>query len=60
MTELTEQALEMKRAYQREWRKKNREHIRKYHSEWKKKNRDKSKEAEIRYWNKKAAELETE
>lgn len=54
MTELTQQALEAKREYQRQWREKNREDLRRYSNEYYQQNKDKKKEAMNRYWNKKA------
>jgi hypothetical protein len=60
MTKLSEQALELKRAYQREWREKNRESIRQYNRDYRRKNKERTKEAEIRYWNKRAVEQAVE
>lgn len=57
MTELTKQALEVKRAYQREWREKNREELRQYYKDYRQKNKDKTKESNINYWNNKAKQL---
>jgi hypothetical protein len=58
MTEITQTALEMKRAYQREWREKNRESVRQYYKEYcqRPENKEKKKAATARYWNKKAEE----
>jgi hypothetical protein len=49
---MTEQALEQKRAYQREWNKRNREKVKEYQQAWKSKNKDKVKEYQ-REWNRK-------
>ena len=51
---MTEQAKQARREYAREWREKNREHIRAYHKLWRSKNNDKVKAAVERHWEKKA------
>ena len=54
---MTEAALEARRAYIREWKKKNRDHLREYQSKWRKENPEKVKQYNATYWEKKAAEL---
>jgi hypothetical protein len=55
---LSENALEKKRAYSRDWREQNRQKIRDYHKNWRKENKNKIAEYNIRFWEKKAAEEE--
>jgi hypothetical protein len=59
MAAMTEQALELKREYQRQWREKNRESLRQYYCDYYRKpgNAEKKKVAMEKYWNKKAAQL---
>lgn len=52
--QLSEQAKEARRAYQREWRAKNKEHVRAYHKEWREKNPEKWEQAQANYWERKA------
>ncbi len=47
---LEELATEAKRQYFREYRDKNREHIRETHREWRKKNPDRIKASMQKYW----------
>lgn len=54
--ELEKMALEARREYNREYRKKNAEHLKKYHKEWSEQNRDKLRANRQRYWQKKALE----
>ena len=54
--ELEKAAIEARRAYQREWREKNAEHLKQYNKSWSEKNRDKVRAANMRYWKKKALE----
>ena len=53
---LSDQAKKLKSEYQREWRKKNRDHINQYQREWFAKNPDKSKLYHWRYWERKAVQ----
>ncbi len=55
--QLSEQAKEARRAYQREWREKNKEHIRAYHKDWRAKNPEKWKQTQANYWERKAKGL---
>lgn len=50
-------AEDMRRAYQREWRKKNVEKIREYNKRWRMKNPEKTALYKARYWQKKADEM---
>lgn len=52
---MTEAALEARRAYQREWRKKHPQSNKEYQREWRKNNPDKIREYQERHWEKKAA-----
>jgi hypothetical protein len=58
MAEMSKEAKAAKRAYMREWRKKNRDKTNEYLNKWRKENPDKVKEYERKYWEKKAAEQE--
>ena len=58
MLEMSDKAKEARRAYGREWRDKNHDHILEYSREWRALNPDKVKAAQIRYWERKAAERE--
>ena len=63
METLTKAAREARARYVREYRKnqteEQKERRREYAREWAKKNPDKIKAARVRYWNKKAAQLES-
>jgi hypothetical protein len=53
---LSQEALEKKREYQRNWREKNREHVNSYMKQWVKKNPEKVRKNQERYWENKAKE----
>lgn len=55
---LTNEAIELRRAYMSEYREKNRERINLKQRLWRKANKDKVSEYNKAYWNKKASELE--
>lgn len=55
---MTEAAKEARRAYAREYRKKNRERINEKHRQWQVNNPDKVKAAVSRYWERKASKEE--
>ena len=55
---MNEAALEARRAYIREWKKKNHDHLMEYQRNWRKQNPEKVKQYAETYWSKKAAELE--
>lgn len=54
MAELSPEAVEAKRSYHREYRRKNREKINAKRREWRANNRDKTQQCNERYWEKKA------
>lgn len=56
--ELSEQAKKARREYMKEYRKKNKERLDAMNREWKKNNPDKVRENNIRYWERKAKQLE--
>ena len=60
MIEISEKAKEARRAYGREWREKNRDHVRAYAREWRKNNPEKVAAALTRYWERKAADTDTD
>lgn len=49
-------AAKMRREYHRQWREKNREHLKQYRKDWRKNNPGKSAEYNQRCWEKKAKE----
>ena len=51
---MTSEALEAKKAYDREYRKRNRQRINQQQREWRARNPDKVKAQRERYWQKKA------
>lgn len=51
-------ALEARRAYIRNWKKKNHARLLEYQKKWRKENPEKVKQYAERYWEKKAAEAE--
>lgn len=55
--ELSEEAKEAKKAYQRAWRAKNRESYNEYMKQWRKDNPGKVKEYQNNYWERKAEEM---
>lgn len=57
---MTEEAKEARRAYKREWSRKNRDKIREYHKRWRRNNPDKVQAAQERYWERKAASAKEE
>lgn len=57
---MSEAALEARRRYQREWRAKNKDHVREYQRSWQRKNREQAKEKTAQYWERKAAEYAAE
>ena len=54
--EMTEKAKELKREYYKKYRDKNKAAIKEYHKSWRDRNPDKVKQADIRYWERKANE----
>lgn len=58
--ELEKAAIEARRQYNREYRKKNAEHLKQYHKEWTAKNPDKVKASRMNYWKKKALAMAAE
>lgn len=54
---MSKEALEARKEYMRNYRKKNREHINKTFNEWKKSNPEKVKQYEANYWEKVAQEM---
>lgn len=50
MTEMSAEAVEAKRYYYREYRRKNREKINAKRREWRANNRDKAQQCDERYW----------
>lgn len=57
---MTEKAKQMRNAYAKEWRDKNREHVREYHKQWRKANPDKVRANFERYWERKAKEMSSD
>lgn len=55
---MTPKAIEARRAYQREWRRKNKEHIAEYQRAWRMKNPDKWAACQNTYWERKAEKAE--
>ena len=55
-----EQAKEARRAYAREYARKNREKLKAYRKEWEKKNPEKVKSYQLNYWSKKGAAAASE
>lgn len=58
--QLSVEALDQRKAYRKAYREKNRDKINAYHREWSKKNRDKIRLINMRYWEKKAMEINGE
>ncbi len=56
MPETKKTAEELRRQYNREWRRRNAEQVRKYKREWLRKHPGKQAEYTARYWQKKAEE----
>lgn len=54
MAEMSAEAVEAKRSYYREYRRKNREKINAKRREWRANNSDKAQQCDERYWEKKA------
>lgn len=54
MAEMSAEAVEAKRSYHREYRRKNREKINAKRREWRANNRDKVQQCNKRYWEKQA------
>ena len=52
--EISDNAIEVRRQYKREWRSNNLDHVRSYAREWRKNNPDKVAIHKARYWEKKA------
>ena len=55
-TELEKLAAEERRIYARNWREKNREHIREYNRRYRQENKEKLKKCEQKMWERKALE----
>ena len=55
---MNDKAIEARRAYQKQWRAKNRDRLNAYHKAWREKNPDKVQANNERYWQKKAAAIE--
>lgn len=59
---LSEKAKQARRDYKRQWRAKNKEHVRayqrQYQNEWRKRNKDKVQEYNRNYWERKAVEMD--
>lgn len=56
---MDEQAIKLRREYNRKYREENKESINKRQNEWRRANRDKVKQYNKNYWTKKARELQT-
>lgn len=54
--EMTIKAQELKKAYMKKWRDDHKAQLKAYYKEWKLANKDKVVAADMRYWNKLAAE----
>lgn len=54
--EMTIKAVAIKKAYMKAWRDSHKEELKIYYKNWKVENKDKVIEADIKYWNKRAAE----
>lgn len=55
---MDEQALQLRREYNRKYREQNKENINKRQNEWRRANKDKVREYNKNYWTKKANELQ--
>jgi len=55
--QLSDEARQLKRVYQRQWRQKNSDHVNEYFRQWRRDNPDKIKKYNSDYWERKAAEL---
>lgn len=55
--EISQEALEARRAYQREYRRRNRKRILERQRQWREENPDRVREHQRRHWEKKAQEL---
>lgn len=55
---MTEEARKARNAYQREYRRKNKEKLAAYNKEWNQKHPEKRKEYAERFWERRAAEME--
>lgn len=53
---MSEEAKALKREYNRQWRKRNANHVKEYQKQWRSENREKEEEYNRRYWEKKAQE----
>lgn len=53
---MSQQALEKRREYHKEWYESNKEKRKEYMKEWRKNNKDRLKQYQANYWNKKASE----
>ena len=53
---MSQQALEKRREYHKEWYENNKEKRKEYMKEWRKNNKDRLKQYQANYWNKKASE----
>ena len=54
--ELSKEAIEKRRAYQREYYRKNRDRLREYNKNWREENKDKVKGYVKNYWERKVSE----
>lgn len=55
---MSKAAIEARRAYQRQWRAKNKGRVREYHRKWRIDNKERLKEYQRRYWERKAVQGE--
>lgn len=57
---MSKEAKELKREYNRDWRKRNNEHVKEYQRQWRSENKDKEVLYRERYWEKKSLEMRYE
>lgn len=57
---MSEEAKALKREYNRQWRKRNTDHVKEYQKQWRAENRDKEALYSQRYWEKKSQEMRYE
>lgn len=55
--ELSQQALEARRAYKRKWYAENKKHVSQYNKQWRENNPEKVEASINKYWEKKGQEL---
>ena len=54
--EMSKEAIEARRAYNKRWRELNAEHVREYHKAWRSENPEKVKQYKVNYWERLADE----